>query len=370
MPALDRKASPVDLFSPLSLGDLRLANRITMAPLTRTRSNDDGVPGDLVVEYYTQRASLGMIVTEGVFPVQEAKAYPGQPGIETEDQVAGWRRVTDSVHAAGGVIVMQLMHSGRVSHPLVTGTGRVVAPSAVAIAGEVRTPEGKADYPVPHALTLDELESTKAGLVAAATNAIRAGFDGVEIHSANGYLLHEFLSPVSNVREDSYGGSPENRARFTIEATRAISEAIGAGRTGIRISPGHNIQDVWEKDPADVRATYTALLEGIGSLGLAYLSVLHADLGGELVQDLRAAFDGGVIANSGFSAVTTRAEAVALLENAHADAVAVGRLVIANPDLAERWALEAPENAPDATTFYGPGAPGYTDYPTLVPAGA
>ncbi|SDB89605.1 2,4-dienoyl-CoA reductase [Sanguibacter gelidistatuariae] len=370
MPTLDRKASPVDLFSPLSLGDLHLANRITMAPLTRTRSSDDGVPGDLVVEYYTQRASLGMIVTEGTFPVQEAKAYPGQPGIETEEQIAGWRKVTDSVHAAGGVIVLQLMHSGRVSHPLITGTDRIVAPSAVAIIGEVHTPEGKTDYPVPHALTLDELESTKVALVAAARNAIRAGFDGVEIHGANGYLLHEFLSPVSNVREDRYGGSPENRTRYVVEVTRAVSEAIGAGRTGIRISPAHNIQDVWEKDSGDVRATYTALLDGIGGLGLAYLSILHADLGGELVQDLRASFDGKVIANSGFSAVTTRAEAIALLEDAHADAVAVGRLVIANPDLAERWAQEAPENEPDAATFYGPGAPGYTDYPTLVAAGA
>lgn len=358
----------MDLFSPLSLGDLRLANRLTMAPLTRMRSGDDGVPGELVVEYYTQRASLGMIVTEGTYPLQESKAFPGQPGIETEEQVAAWKVVTDSVHAAGGVIVLQLMHGGRVSHPFITGTERIVAPSAVAIDGEAHTAQGKVAYPVPHALTLDELASTKDALVAAARNAIRAGFDGVEIHGANGYLLHEFLSPGANVRDDSYGGSPENRARYVIEVTQAISEAIGAGRTGIRLSPEHNIQDAWEKDADDVRATYAALLDGIGGLGLAYLSVLHAEPAGELVQDLRARFDGGLIVNSGFSAVTTRAEAVAVLENAHADAVAVGRMVIANPDLAERWAQEAPENTPDATTFYGAGPQGYTDYPTLVGA--
>lgn len=359
----------MDLFSPLTLGDLHLVNRITMAPLTRTRSGDDGVPGDLVVEYYTQRASLGMIVTEGTYPVQEGKAFIGQPGIETEEQVAAWKVVTDSVHAAGGVIVLQLMHGGRVSHPFITGTDRVVGPSAVAIDGEARTPQGKVAFPVPHALTLDELASTKDALVAAARNAIRAGFDGVEIHGANGYLLHEFLSPAANVREDSYGGSPENRARYVIEVTRAISEAIGAGRTGIRISPAHNIQGALELDADDVRATYTALLDGIGGLGLAYLSILHAEPASELVQDLRARFDGGVIINSGFGVVTTRDEAVALLENAHADAVAVGRLVIANPDLAERWAQDAPVNAPDTATFYGATREGYTDYPTLATAG-
>ena len=358
----------MDLFSPLSLGDLRLANRLTMAPLTRMRSGDDGVPGDLVVEYYTQRASLGMIVTEGTYPVQESKAFPGQPGIETEEQVAAWKVVTDSVHAAGGVIVLQLMHGGRVSHPFITGTERIVAPSAIAIDGQAHTAQGKVAYPVPHALTLDELASTKDALVAGARNAIRAGFDGVEIHAANGYLLHEFLSPGANVRDDSYGGSPQNRARYVIEVTQAISEAIGAGRTGIRLSPEHNIQDAWEKDADDVRATYAALLDGIGGLGLAYLSLLHAEPAGELVQDLRARFDGGLIVNSGFSAVTTRAEAVAVLENAHADAVAVGRMAIANPDLAERWAQDAPVNEPDAATFYGATAEGYTDYPTLVGA--
>ncbi|MCU1529882.1 MAG: alkene reductase [Frondihabitans sp.] len=355
----------MDLFSPVALGDLRLANRIVMAPLTRMRSSETGVPGELVVEYYAQRAGLGLIVSEGVWPVQESKAYLGQPGIETEEQVEAWRVVTDAVHAAGGVIVLQLMHGGRASHPHITGTDRIVAPSALAIDGVTRTSEGKEPFPVPHALTVDELESTKEGLVLGARNAIRAGFDGVEIHSANGYLLHEFLSPVSNVRDDGYGGSPENRVRYVLEVTKAIREAIGAGRTGIRISPEHAVQGIVENDEADVRATYEALVDGLAPLGLAYLSILHHDLEGSLVQDLRRRFDGGFIVNSGFGRVTTRAEAIALVEGSHADAVAVGRLALANPDLAERWREQADENEPDTSTFYSPGAHGYTDYPTL-----
>jgi N-ethylmaleimide reductase len=358
----------MDLFSPLALGDLQLANRITMAAMTRMRSSDEGVPGDLVAEHYAQRAGLGMIVTEGVFPVQESKAYSGQPGIETEAQIEGWKAVTDAVHAAGGTIVMQLMHGGRVTHTDVNGSDRVVGPSAVAIDGEIYTPAGKQAFPVPHALTADELESTKAAIVAGARNAIRAGFDGVEVHSANGYLLHEFLSPVSNVRDDEFGGSPQNRARYGVEVTRAVAEAIGAGRTGIRISPAHNIQDVVETDAADVRATYEALVDGISDLGLAYLSVLHNEPTGDLVQDLRARFGGKLIANTGFGSVTSRDEAKQLVADSHADAVAVGRLVIANPDLAHRWAQEAPENEPDASLFYTPGARGYTDYPTLASA--
>jgi len=358
----------MDLFTPTAFGDLKLANRITMAPMTRSRADDAGVPGALVAEHYTQRAGLGLIVTEGVFPVQESKAYSGQPGIETDAQVAGWKAVTDSVHAAGGTIVMQLMHGGRVTHTAVNGSDRIVGPSAVAIDGELYTPAGKQAFPVPHALTADELESTKAGIVAAARNAIRAGFDGVEVHSANGYLLHQFLSPVSNVRDDEFGGSPQNRARYGVEVTRAVAEAIGAGRTGIRISPAHNIQDVVETDAADVRATYEALIDGISDLGLAYLSVLHGDFTGELVQDLRARFGGKVIANTGFGAVTSRDEATELISGSHADAIAVGRLVISNPDLAARWAQEAPENEPDAALFYTPGARGYTDYPTLASA--
>ncbi|MEN0083906.1 MAG: alkene reductase [Leifsonia sp.] len=355
----------MDLFSPVSLGDLHLPNRVVMAPLTRTRSGDAGVPGPLVAEHYAQRASVGLIVSEGTYPSHESRAYPGQPGIVTDEQVAGWRTVADAVHAQGGRIVMQLMHSGRVSHPLINGADRVVAPSAVAIAGEARTPAGKMPYPVPHALTAEELATVRDEFVAAAKNAIAAGFDGVEVHGANGYLLHQFLSPVSNVRDDRYGGSPEARARFVVEVTAAIADAVGAGRVGIRLSPMHNIQDVHETDLADVTATYEAVVDGLAPLGLAYVSVLHKDPRGSLVQDLRERFGGPFIVNSGFGSVTTRDEAIALVEDAHADAVAVGRLAIANPDLVERWKGEHPENEPNPATFYGTGAEGYTDYPRL-----
>lgn len=355
----------MNLFSPLTVGDLTLPNRVVMAPLTRTRSGAEGVPGALVAEHYAQRAGLGMIITEGVYPTAESRAYPGQPGIVTDEQVAGWRGVADAVHAEGGVIVMQVMHGGRVSHTDITGTPRIVAPSAIAIAGDVRTPLGKKPYPVPHALTTDELAQVRDEIVAAAERAIEAGMDGVEVHGANGYLLHQFLSPASNQRTDAYGGSPEARAKFVVEVTSAIADAVGAGRVGIRLSPAHNIQDAFETDADDVKATYEAVVAGLAPLGLAYLSVLHAEPAGDLVQALRGDFGGTFIANSGFGKLTTKDEAIDLVANGSADAVAVGRLAIANPDLVERWQGGHPENEPNPATFYGLGAEGYTDYPRL-----
>ena len=355
----------MDLFSRVALGDLQLANRVVMAPLTRMRSGASGVPGDLVVEHYRQRAGVGLIITEGTYPNHESQAFVGQPGIVTDEQVGGWRRVASSVHERGGTIVMQVMHGGRVTHPDTNGGRRVVAPSAIAIDGVTRTSTGKQSYPVPHALTVDEARAIVSDFVAASRRAIEAGLDGVEIHGANGYLLHEFLSPASNVRTDEYGGSPENRACFVVELVTAVAEAIGAGRVGLRISPEHNIQDALETDRDDVLATYGTLVDQLQPLGLAYLSVLHKEPAGDLVQVLRRRFGGHLIANSGFGSVTTREEAVALIEAAHADAVAVGRAVIANPDLVERWAGEHPENEPNAATFYAAGAEGYTDYPFL-----
>ncbi|WP_448626096.1 alkene reductase [Geodermatophilus sp. URMC 64] len=355
----------MDLFSPVTLGDLELANRVVMAPLTRLRAGASGVPNDLLVEHYRQRAGVGLIIAEGTYPSFESQAFVGQPGIVTDEQVAGWRRVADAVHHRGGRIVMQVMHGGRVTHPDVNGGRRVVAPSAIAIDGEAHTSRGKQPYPVPHALTVDEARAVVEDFVAASRRAVEAGLDGVEIHGANGYLLHEFLSPASNQRSDEYGGSPENRARFVIEVVTAVAAEIGAGRVGLRISPEHNIQGALETDGDDVRATYGALVDALRPLGLAYLSVLHVEPTGELVQELRQRFGGKVIANSGFRSVTTRAEAVALIEAAHADAVAVGRAVVANPDLVERWQGEHPENPPNAALFYAPGAEGYTDYPTL-----
>jgi 2,4-dienoyl-CoA reductase-like NADH-dependent reductase (Old Yellow Enzyme family) len=355
----------MDLFSPVTLGDLELANRVVMAPLTRMRSGSSGVPGDLVVEHYAQRAGVGLNVTEGTYPDPQGQAFVGQPGIVTDEQVAGWRRVAEAVHARGGRIVLQVMHGGRVTHPDVNGGRRVVAPSALAIQGAGHTEKGMQPYPVPHALTSEETRSVLDGFVTASRRAIEAGLDGVELHGANGYLLHEFLSPASNRREDGYGGSPENRARFVVEVVTAVAEAIGAGRVGLRISPEHNIQDALETDRDDVLSTYGTLLDQLRPLGLAYLSVLHREPAGDLVQELRRRFEGPMVANSGFGSVTTREEAARLIEAAHADAVAVGRALIANPDLVERWHGEQPENEPNPRTFYSPGAEGYTDYPFL-----
>jgi N-ethylmaleimide reductase len=359
--------SPVLLFSPVTLGDLSLSNRVVMAPLTRVRAGDSGIPNDLMVEHYAQRASTGLITSEGIYTSFESQAFVGQPGIVTDEQVAGWRRVTDAVHAAGGLIVAQLMNGGRVTHQAVNGGRTPVAPSAIAIKGSTRTPEGtKVDFPVPRALATDELPAIVEEYTTAARNAIAAGFDGVEVHNANGYLMHEFLSPTSNVREDNYGGSPENRARLGIEVITAVAAEIGAGRVGLRISPSHNIQDALEVDDADVRATYDALLAGIAPLGLSYLSVLHADPTGELIQHMRSVFAGPMIANSGFGIITTRDEAIAIVEDGFADAVAIGRPIIANPDLVRRWSEDRELNAPNPATFYGPGAEGYTDYPALA----
>jgi N-ethylmaleimide reductase len=351
------------LFSPMSLGELELPNRLVMAPLTRVRSGKEGVPGPLVVEHYRQRASLGLIVSEGTYPSHAGRGFPGQPGLVTEEQLAGWANVTAAVHAEGGRIFAQVMHAGRVTHEDTNGGHQVVAPSAIAIDGETRTYEGKKSFPVPHALAADELPDIVQEFVTASRNAIGAGFDGVEIHSANGYLLHEFLAPSANQRDDLYGGSPENRARFVIEVTQAVVDAIGADRVGIRISPEHNVQGTVELDAADVRETYGILVDALAPLKLAYLSVLHNEPTGELVQDLRTRFGGTFLLNTGFGVVTTREEATALVADGHADAVVVGRPAIANPDLVRRWREGLPVNEPDQATFYGEGAEGYTDYP-------
>ncbi|GAA1245526.1 2,4-dienoyl-CoA reductase-like NADH-dependent reductase (Old Yellow Enzyme family) [Microbacterium phyllosphaerae] len=355
----------MSLFEPAAFGALPLSNRVVMAPLTRTRADDEGVPTETMVEYYRQRAGQGLIITEGTWPAAEGKSYPGQPGIVTPAQIEGWRRIADAVHEAGGTIVMQLMHGGRVSHPAISGEPRVVAPSALAAPGETHTPEGKAAMPVAHALTLDEIPEVVEQFVQAARNAIAAGLDGVEVHGANGYLVQEFLSPVSNIRDDRYGGSPENRARFAIEVTTAVAEAVGADRTGIRLSPQHNIQGVLEEDDADALATYLAVAEGLAPLGLAFVDILNAAPTSELVQRIRRTLGAPLIINSGFAEPTSRDEATALVTDGWADAVAAGRPVIANPDLVERWRQDAELNEPRPALFYGRTAEGYTDYPSL-----
>ena len=351
-----------DLFTPLSTPLGELPNRMVMAPLTRNRADGEGVPGDLQVEYYRQRATAGLIITEGTQPSAVGQGYLNTPGIHSDAQVAGWRRVADAVHADGGRIVVQLMHAGRVAHPDNKHGLETVAPSALAAPGEMVTANGSVPHPVPRALEADEIDGVVEEYVHAARQAIAAGLDGVEVHAANGYLIHQFLAPGANERTDEWGGSPENRARFAIEVTRRVAAAIGAERTGLRISPAHNIQGCDELDPADVEATYTAFIEGIADLGLAYLSIL-ADPRGELTQKLRSAFGGVTFLNSGFSDLTTRDAAAALVAEGVGDAVVIGRPFLANPDLVRRWQEGLEENEPDQATFYGGGAEGYTDYP-------
>lgn len=356
-------SSVFSLFEPVSFGEIQLSNRVVMAPMTRLRSGSSGIPGDLLVEHYQQRASAGMIITEGAYASEESRAFIGQPGIATDEQAAGWRRVAESVHARGGRIVMQVMHAGRTTHPDVNGGRRILAPSAIAIDGEVHTGKGKQPFPMPEGMTPEDAQAVIEDFVASARRAIEVDLDGVEIHAANGYLLHQFLSPASNQRTDEYGGSPEGRARFVVDVVTAVATAVGAERVGLRISPEHNIQDANETDGADVLATYGSLLDELRPLNLAYLSVLHREPTGELVEALHRRFGGRLVINSGGATTTSRDEAAQLLSVPFVDAVAVGRAIIANPDLVERWQGEHTENEPREETFYAGGAEGYTDYP-------
>ncbi|MHA3703529.1 alkene reductase [Jatrophihabitans sp. YIM 134969] len=352
------------LFEPIEVGKLTLSNRIAMAPLTRNRAGAGQVPREIAAQYYGQRAGVGLIITEGTQPSAVGQGYLDTPGIHTEEQVEGWRAVADAVHARGGHIVVQLMHTGRIGHPDNTPVPDLVAPSAIAAPGQIVTATGQQDFPTPRALATEEIPAVVGEFVHAARSAVEAGLDGVEIHAANGYLVHQFLAPSSNVRTDAYGGSPENRARFAVEVVTAVAEAIGPERVGIRISPSHNIQGAVEDDPEATATTYRTLVDAIAPLGLAYLSYL-ADPRAELTRDLRTRFGGPVIGNDGFGEVTTQESAQALLDEGLADLVAVGRLAIANPDLVERWRTGAPLNEPDSATFYGGDAEGYVDYPTL-----
>ncbi len=350
-------------FEPIIVGNWKLPQRFVMAPLTRNRARGT-VPGDLNAEYYGQRASAGLIITEGSQPSAVGQGYLDTPGFHSAEQLAGWSKVAEAVHAGGGHIVAQLMHVGRIAHPDNKGGLESVAPSALAATGTMVTSEGPVDMPIPRELGGDEIPAVVQEFVTAARNAVEAGLDGVEVHAANGYLIHQFLGRSSNTRTDGYGGSPEAHARFAIEVTRAVAEAIGADKVGIRISPAHNIQGVLEEDEAFTATVYEALIDGIKDLGLAYVSIL-ADPRSPLVADLRARFGGPVMLNSGFSSVTDLDDVESIIEEDLGDLVAVGREFLANPDLPERWRTGAALNEPDQATFYGGGAEGYTDYPVL-----
>jgi len=313
----------MDLFSPCDLGPYRLRNRLVMAPMTRLRCGRDGVPGDMVAEYYAQRASMGLIVTEGAFPDLAARTWLGQPGIETTGQAAGWRKVADAVHARDGIIVMQIMHAGRLSHPTINGTGRVVSASDTTAPGYTHNLSGRVDYVPAEPLTGPEIERIIESWARAARNAVDAGMDGVQIHGANGYLIHQFLSTNTNLRTDAWGGSPEARARLAIEVTRAVVAEIGGERTSIRLSPQHNIQGIEETDVSDVDATYHHLARELEPLGLGFVDILHADPASGLVQGLRRAIGAPLVVNQGFVTMTTRDSAAACLRTCSCSGVAV-----------------------------------------------
>jgi N-ethylmaleimide reductase len=355
-------------FTPVRIGPWELPQSFVMAPLTRNRAGEGNAPTQLNATYYAQRAGAGLIVTEGTAPSAVGQGYLNVPGLYTAQQVEGWRLVADEVHAAGGTIVAQLMHAGRIAHSDNKAGVETISASAVTAPGEMVTAEGPKPHDEPRALETEELPAVVADYVSAARNAVDAGLDGVEVHAANGYLLHQFLDPTINLREDAYGGSPANRARFVIEVVQAVAEAIGAEKVGLRISPGHQFNGVAEELGEDLTATYTALVDGIAPLGLAYLSLLSFSDDPQLAAlnaDLRSRFGGSILFNTGFGDVTSRASVEALLEQGLGDAIVVGRPFLANPDLRTRWEQDAELNEPDADTFYGGGAEGYTDYPTL-----
>ncbi|MBR1209935.1 alkene reductase [Bradyrhizobium sp. JYMT SZCCT0180] len=346
-------------FTPVRIGRFELPNRLVMAPMTRSRSDDAGLPGDLVATYYGQRASAGLIITEGVYPTAMGKGYVRTPGIETDAQLAAWRHVADAVHARGGRIFMQLMHCGRISHPsLLPEDALPVAPSAVKPAGQTWTAKGQQDFVTPRALDLAEIAGVVASYGSATRRALDAGFDGVELHAASGYLPEQFLSSGSNQRQDEYGGSLANRARFILEVLTAMTAEAGGDRVGIKISPEMNYNDISDAAPQE---TYAYLVEQLNAFSPAYL---HVALFGAKVDYhglLRPRFAGAYLAGGGLD----QNSADALLKSGPADAVVFGSAFLANPDLPERFRQGATLNAPDRTTFFTPGEQGYTDYPAL-----
>lgn len=354
------------LFTKADLGSLTLHNRVVMAPLTRTRALGN-IPNELMATYYGQRATAGLIITEGTSPSPNGLGYPNIPGVFSPEQVAGWKKVTQSVHEKGGRIFLQIMHTGRVTHPdnLPEG-GRVLAPSAISSGVEMYTLSGqKKALPTGQAMTLADIEEAKAEYVQAAKNAIEAGFDGVELHGANGYLIEQFINPSANKRVDNYGGTIENRVRFGVEVAEAVVEAIGKERVGIRLSPFgiNNGLELYD----ETEATYLYLAEQLDEIGLVYVHLVdHSAMGAPEVPQgfktrLRAAFNGSLILSGGYDAERAEAD----LQAERGDLVAFGRPFIANPDLVERFKIEAPLNEGDPSTYYGIDAKGYTDYPTL-----
>ena len=354
------------LFSKAKLGPLTLENHLVMSPMTRNRAMDN-IPNALMAEYCAQRATAGLIITEGTSPSPNGLGYPRIPGIFSKAQAVGWNVITDAVHAKGGKMFIQLMHCGRIAHPLNLPAGaRIVAPSAEAAAGEMYTDaEGMKPHPAPQAMTDEDIRSTIAEFAQAAKNAVAAGLDGIELHSANGYLLEQFIRPNTNQRTDSYGGPIEKRARFVLEAVEAAIAAIGKDRVGIRLSPFGVFNDMPLYDA--IEADYTYLAQQLNARGLVYIHLVdHSSMGAPTVPDsmkatFRKLFRRTLILSGGYDAGRAEADLAA----GKCDLIAVGRPFLANPDLVERWKTGTAVNAPDMATFYTPGPKGYTDYPVM-----
>ena len=356
-----------DLFSPLKLGSLELPNRIFMAPMTRNRAPEN-IPTAMTAEYYRQRAAGGLLITEGSQISEQAVGYPATPGIHSEEQVEGWKQVTDAVHSEGGHIFLQLWHCGRVSHPDFHGGEPAVAPSSIRPVGDAFTPAGLKPFETPRELSLSEIAAVIDDYRRGAANAIAAGFDGVEIHGANGYLLDQFLRDGSNQRSDAYGGSLENRTRLMLEVTEAVCHEVGADRVGIRLSPLQPFNDMKDSNP---EATFSYLVKQLNRFGLAYMHVTA--MGSEApgtagpafdLGKLRSLWNGVYIANSGYDKARGNAD----IANGAADAITFGVPFLANPDLVARLKADAELNAPDMDSFYGGDEHGYTDYPTMETA--
>lgn len=356
----------LSLLSPVKVGSIELANRIVMSPMTRIRADEGCVPSERMIRYYTQRATAGLIITEGTHPSPMGRGYTFSPGLHSPEQASCWRKVTDAVHAAGGRIFVQLMHAGRVSHSsLLPGQALPVAPSAIAVQGEVHTFAGKVPFEVPRALETDEVAAVVEDYRRAAELSITAGFDGIELHAATGYLPNQFQVSGSNQRTDDYGGSLENRTRFTLEVLEALCSVRGSDRVGIKIAPGFTVNEMFDEDPA---ITYTHLVRRLNPLGLAYLHVGYDSGYGRgtapsfnPIDLLRPVYSGTILAVGGF----TKATGDQAIVRGRADLVVFGRPFISNPDLVARFRCGAPLAPADVHTFYGGGDHGYTDYPTL-----
>lgn len=353
----------IDLFTPLQLGSLALPSRIVMAPLTRMRAGDGNIPTQMNADYYAQRASAGLIISEATQVSSQGRGYARSPGIHSAEQIAGWQLVTEAVHAAGGRIFLQLWHSGRTSHPDIQKNGALpVAPSAIAAEGHAYTHEGRPDLVTPRALETEEIPGVVEQFRQGAQNALKAGFDGVEVHGANGYLIDEFLLDGSNQRTDRYGGSIVNRVRFLLEVVDAVTSVWEKNRVGVRLSPSGTNYSMTDSDRT---STFQYAVDALNTFNLAYFHLMEPNQWGEQTglnaAFFRSIFKGTLMVNGDYD----RQKGNAVLSNGLAELVSFGRTFIANPDLPRRLALDLPLNDPDASTFYGGGKEGYLDYPAL-----